>query len=586
VIFLRSGGEWLVERNCVCIPSTGQASKFILNLFVAMACLLSRPAPGQTLQPNGEQKKVHGTVVSAVTHRPVGRALVYSSDNRFGMLTDGEGNFEFTLPKTESDASAAASGPVAASNSEPWLWLMARKPGYVDDPADRRHVRASPGTEFTLSLVPEAVIKGRVTLSTNESAAGANVQIFSRQVQEGTPRWMPREAVRANSNGEFRFAELAAGSYKIVTHELMDNDPVTRVPNGPLFGFPPVYYPATTDFAAANTIQVTAGQTVQADISLVRHPYYLVTIPIANAEANPGMNITVSLQGNHSPGYSLGYNAGRQRIEGSLPNGNYVVEATTFGPAAATGMVNLAVAGAATEGHSLVLSRNSSIAVNVKEGFTASWNGSASWSDGRHTFNLHGPRMYLQISAEAADDFVHTGASLRQPSGPNDPLILEDLPPGRYWLRLHTSRGYVASATMGSIDLFHQPFVVGSGSASIEITMRDDGAEVEGTVAGVSASGTQEQNNFENLMPAAHIYWVPFPDSSGQFAEGAASADGKFTSQTIAPGTYRVLAFKERQPNFPYRDAEAMRAYETKGQVVHLPAGQKANIQLQLIPSE
>jgi hypothetical protein len=53
----------------------------------------------------------------------------------------------------------------------------------------------------------------------------------------------------------------------------------------------------------------------------------------------------------------------------------------------------------------------------------------------------------------------------------------------------------------------------------------------------------------------------------------------------VAPGTYRVLAFKNQQPNLPYRDAEAMRAYESKGQVVHLSARQKVNIQLQAIPS-
>ena len=526
-------------------------------------------------------------------HQPVGRALVYSSDNRFAMLTDGEGNFEFKLPKVESNPGITASGQgvtfIGGNSNGLSLWLMARKPGFLDDPNETRRVLANANREVTISLVPEAVIKGRVTLSTTESAAGVNVQLFSRQVQEGTPRWIPRVAVRANSNGEFRFVELAAGAYKIVTHELMDNDPVTRGSGSPLFGFPPIYYPGTTDFAAAGTIQLSAGQTFQADLSLARQPYYSVTIPVANLEPNSGLDIAVSLQGNRGPGYSLGYNQAKQRIEGSLPNGNYTVEAMTFGPTAATGAMNFAVAGAAVEGPGMVLIRNSSISLNVKEEFTATgWNGSASWTDGKHTFKLHGPQLYLQATAESADDFAQRGASLRQPAEQDDSLALEDLPPGRYWLRLHSSRGYVASATMGSVDLFHQPFVVGSGSnASIEITMRDDGAEVEGTVAGLPlVSAVQEPGYFENAMPAAHLYWVPLPDGPGQFLEGAASQDGKFSSQTIAPGTYRVLAFKTRQANLPYRDADAMRAYETKGQVVHLSPGQKVNVQLQIISSE
>jgi hypothetical protein len=52
----------------------------------------------------------------------------------------------------------------------------------------------------------------------------------------------------------------------------------------------------------------------------------------------------------------------------------------------------------------------------------------------------------------------------------------------------------------------------------------------------------------------------------------------------MAPGTYRVLAFKSRQPNLPYRDPKAMKPYESKGQVVHLSSGEKASVQLQLIP--
>ena len=52
----------------------------------------------------------------------------------------------------------------------------------------------------------------------------------------------------------------------------------------------------------------------------------------------------------------------------------------------------------------------------------------------------------------------------------------------------------------------------------------------------------------------------------------------------MTPGSYRVLAFANQQPNLPFRDAEAMKAYDTNGQVVHLTAGQKTKVQLQMIP--
>jgi hypothetical protein len=589
MIVLRNIDEPLVrrDRRWFCVPII-QLTTFVLAFLFAIGSVFA-----QAQQINNGPDKIRGTVVNAVTHQPISRALVHSPDNRFAVLTDGEGNFEFTLPKVESDGSGMALGrpSMVFFGENPngvSLWLMARKPGFLDDPNETSQIEASPGRQVTISLMPEALIKGRVTLSTTEAATGVNVQIFSRQVQDGTPRWIPALSVRANSNGEFRFAELLPGAYKVVTHELMDNDPVSTVRGGQLYGFPPVYYPSATDFAAASTIQLGAGQTFQADLSLVHHPYYPVTIPVTNAELNSGINITVSLQETRSPGYSLGFNATKQRIEGLLPNGNYLVEAATFGPNAATGVVNLAVAGAPAEGPNMVLTRNSSITVNVKEEFTATWDGSASWSDGKHNFPLRGPRVYLNARAEAVDDFAQSSGGIRQPSGPNDDsLVLEPLSPGRYWLRLSSPRGYVASATIGGVDLLHQPFVVGSGSNTpIEVTMRDDSAEVEGTVAGIaSASVTGEPGHLGSSTPSAYLYWVPLPDSRGQFLECNASPDGKFSSQTVAPGTYRVLAFKSRQTNLPYRDAEAMRPYETKGQVVHLSPGQKANLQLQLISS-
>ena len=178
-----------------------------------------------------------------------------------------------------------------------------------------------------------------------------DVQIFSRQVQEGSPRWVPRNSARTNSNGEFRFAELQPGTYKVVTHEWMDNDRETTVPGGQLYGFPPVYYPGAADFASASTIQLTAGQTFQANISLVAPALLFGKDSGRHSAEISAENITVSPQGQRGPGYSLGYNRGRQTIEGQLPNGKYLVEAETFGQNfSATGAVNLAVAGAPAEG--------------------------------------------------------------------------------------------------------------------------------------------------------------------------------------------------------------------------------------------
>jgi len=540
---------------------------------------------GQAVQSGDQNTTVRGIVINAATHEPVGRALVSSSGNQMAMLTDAEGHFEFALPKPSSDSTGATPGPGQARprQSRPGgpLWLTARKPGFLDRPNEAGQVQGIPGSEVTISLVPESLIKGRVILATGDPASGISVQLFVRQAQEGALHWVQGAQTRANSNGEFRFAELSPGVYKVVTREMMDDDPADTVIGGQQYGFPPVYYPGVPDFASAGTIQLTAGQNYQADLSIVRQPYYPVRIPVANAEANGGVRVTVSVKGHRGPEYSLGYGGGKQRIEGFLPNGNYLVEASTFGLDAESGAVNVVVAGAPAEGPSLVLTRNSSVHLQVTEEFTdTSWQGRGTWSDGTHNFELHGPRAYLQVRIEAAEDFaIQRNASLRPPRSPNDDaLVSEDLVPGRYWLRITSSHGYVASATMGGVDVLRQPFSVVSGpSTPIEITMRDDTAQIDGSVTDVATAALSPSGP---APPQAYVYCVPLADSSGQYQPLGVSADGTFHSQAMTPGTYRIMAFKTAQPNLPYRDAEAMRAYDSAGQVVRLGGGEKVNVQL------
>lgn len=263
-------------------------------------------------------------------------------------------------------------------------------------------------------------------------------------------------------------------------------------------------------------------------MSLVRQPYYPVKIPVANAEPGRGMNVTVLPQGERGPGYSLGYN-GRTQIEGMLPNGRYLVEAETFGAnSSASGAANIVVAGAPVEGPGMVLAQNNSIPVNVKEEFTSPGeNGRAFFNRGGRSFQMHGPRLDVNIGAEAMDDFgSRRGGSIRHPAGPNDDsLVLENLAPGRYWLRITAQRGYVASATMSGVDLLREPLAVVPGASTpIDITMRDDNAELEGTLLGIPTSSATS----DRFSQPGFIYCIPLPDSTGQFLQFGVSSDGKF----------------------------------------------------------
>jgi hypothetical protein len=114
--------------------------------------------------------------------------------------------------------------------------------------------------------------------------------------------------------------------------------------------------------------------------------------------------------------------------------------------------------------------------------------------------------------------------------------------------------------------------------------MRDDGGKIEGTIPAIAQVAAPADSPFTRSQ--AWVYCVPHASNAGQPHPLGVTPEGKFLSPALAPGDYLLLAFAEPQPYLPYRDSEAMKAYEVKGQIVHLSAGQTASVQLQLITSE
>ena len=564
----------------------------ILLFSLAVACLSGGRSSAQSA--SGNPDTIRGIVINSVTREPIARALVSSPGNRLATLTNSEGRFEFTLPRVDP-ATEGGSGPNApAGRSIRSYSLMARKPGFLTDPNNQgNNIRNDASKDLTLALTPEAVIVGTVTLPTSEAPDSITLQIFRRQVQDGRGHYIPAGNTQSTSDGQFRFSDLPAGTYKLLTNELLDHDPLTADPlasdsRGPLFGYPPVYYQSASDFGSASTIQLAAGQAQNVNLSLVKEPYYRVkvpvTVPVTDGREN-GVSVEVYGHGHKGPGFSLGYNNRDHAIEGMLPDGIYTIEASSSGPNRVTGLETLTVKGAPGDGRTIdgprmTLVPNASIPVYVKEEFTSS-----AHDDGNAA--LRKPRAYLSVTLVSADDFgVGGDVSLRNPTGPGDEsLVIESAPPGRYWVRVQSSRGYPASIRSGNLDLLHQPLVVGAGGGAspIEITMRDDTAEIGGTVDGVIPPAQGPASGPGAGQSRAHVYCIPVADSSGRFTEIWVKPDGSFVSQGLPPGTYRVLAFDQVQREIEYRNPEAMRAYDSKGQVVRVTGGQKERVQLQLI---
>jgi hypothetical protein len=561
---------------------------FLVGMFLFCCSSAIRLSGQSNASAAAHTDTLRGTVINSVTHEPIGRALVHSPDNRFATMTGDRGQFEFNFPRSEpgqlvtSASTLSAPGSVRESrlqyvSSNRPTNLMAAKPGYLFEENEGQGALVSADQQvLTIALTPEALVVGHILLPSVDYLDRIQVELYRREHQQGEEHWAAVGTTRSRVDGSFRFAELPAGTYKLVTRELLDRDPLTFDPGGQLFGYAPVYYPSAPDFAAAEVIRLSAGTTFQANLSPIRREYYRVKVGVANAP--PNIQLQVWPHGRPGPGYSLGFNAEEQSIEGSLPDGNYTIRATSYGPAGMTGTLNIAVGDGPTTGATMMLLPNSSIRVSVTEEFVdpetlnrirTMYNSGAS--------NPRRPN-YFNVSLAPIEQFAYIpGASLRPPNGPDDEsLVIENVQPGSYRVQATTGMGYISSITSGGGDLVHKPLLVSPGSAppAIEINLRDDGAEVNGTVEVPSQGSTFR-------LPVVHF--VPMADGGGQFRVAWASGDGRFQLQQLPPGAYRVLVFDRQRPDLEYATDEVLSQYDSKAQVIRVVAGQKEHLRLPLI---
>jgi hypothetical protein len=289
------------------------------------------------------------------------------------------------------------------------------------------------------------------------------------------------------------------------------------------------------------------------------------------------MDANVYPLGRPGPGYSLGYNAEEQIVEGSLPDGNYTLHLSTQGPSGATGLSNFSVQGAPREAPAINLIPNTSMAVSLHEEFKSGqsvFGEDPGASDGASPTRVHQRQINVQVVLQSIEEFGPTPTLVSEPvQGTQEPaLVVANIQPGRYRVHVQTGMGYAASVLYGGSNLLRQPLVVGLGGASqpIEVTLRDDGASIDGKIdEGVEA----------------HIYLLPL-DDNGEYRAINSAPDGSFGLSQVPPGSYRVLAFNTLQTDLAYNDPETMRKLESKGQVIHLDPGQNEHLRLQLVEGD
>jgi hypothetical protein len=311
-----------------------------------------------------------------------------------------------------------------------------------------------------------------------------------------------------------------------------------------------------------------------------------VKVGIRNALETPQVAVSVFPQGRPGPGFSLGYNQQEGEIQGSLPDGTYTLLVTTYGQGILAGATNITVQGSPLSGASVALLPAASIPVNVRQEFQHTQINPPENAPNSPA-PAYSPRRpnYLQVSLIPEEQFtLAMPASLGPPRGPEDEsIIVSNVMPGRYRVSVNSSGvGYVAAVTSGGRDLLREPLVVSAGTSipPLEIGLRDDGAEVDGTIEladRAARSGEQAPSNH------VVVYLRSLDRPGDQPLLTVLDSSGAFSLPQIPPGSYQVLALDRQSAAFDFQNDELLKRNESKIQFIRVVAEQKLNLHVPLI---
>jgi len=525
-------------------------------------------APVCAAQEAAKVYEVQGVVLNSVTHQPIARALVDGQQD--AILTDNDGRFELHLPEGGTQ-------------------IIVRRPGFSQQQGIGHFVAVGANLPaFTFYLIPQASITGRVTLSTGEAADDVRFTAYRKWNVNGHARWMMQGMYVTDSEGVFHMTDLEAPDSYMICSASSQEGAGNPAPGTIRYGYPPVCYPGAADPSSASALTVTPGQQADAEFTLTRQPFYRVTIAAAKSEKGQPMGIQIHDQSGRGMSFPAQWREQLGASEAYLPNGHYYAEAQIRGESSAYGRIDFSVADGPVRGLNLVTLPLHTIPVQIRKEFTESNSGGGAVFYSGPSANGPGsqqnepnPGLMLTLSSDDATMGNMGGAPLRHVRGSQDPdaFELSEQTPGRYWVRTYAFQGYVSSITSGGVDLAREPLVIGPGGAAapIEITVRNDGGRITGTVG----SGTPQGSTVGEL--SAFISAIPlFPTTSQMPMAGVYGGNGTFTLMNVPPGSYRIVA-SEKPQEIDIGDAQEMARVTAGGQTVTVEAGGTVNVQIDAV---
>jgi protocatechuate 3,4-dioxygenase beta subunit len=520
---------------------------------------------------------LEGVVRRSDTRSPIEGVTVSMFDGRSQatVITDTAGRFRFAN--------------LAPANYN----LTARRDGYAIPQARLDDVRSTTArttaivtdqktTQTFLELLPGGRISGRVYDANGQPLANVQVSPFFEAYSDGrrtlvAPSGFAR--VLTDDRGEFRMWGLVPGQYYLRAEYRAVNAQIANGRGNNLVGM--AYFPNAAQPTNAQAVTVHADSETPADIHLL--PVSAVKIS-GRISADPSVALTgvvftlasredtdvaetgrAAARGRGSP------TDGQFELIASYPGAyDIFAEGSTRDGARYVGRISVDVRDRDIANVSVVMLPTFNVKLRISGDRGPILTGAPSLQPVAPMPQSLRPRRVIATAEEGA----------ASPATPGETFagVVE----GQYHVNFAIQRAadvYVADIRQGQKSIYEDGTVVVSNDAplQVDVTLARPGGVIQGVVR--DATGKPVESAEVRLIPDGRRRENPL-----FYREGTSDAEGRFSIQGAAPGSYKLFAWSS-VPRGIERSARFMAPFEQIGKAITVTAGSSQDTVLTLIPS-
>jgi hypothetical protein len=564
-----------------------QALQTLLNTAASQGIVV-KPEPGASTSQ----------IIQALSDAAIARGFPLTTSNLYTQLSSLSGK---TPPTTTTDRD----GRFSFKDVSPGAYIVrVQKEGFFGKPEGGSYpstaatdvaVDAGKTAEADLSMIPGAIIGGRIIDEKGQLMSNANVQALTVAYAFGRATLAPQVSRVTDDRGEFRLFWLPPGEYYLAATPA----PVALAPGVPRAASPlKTYYPGLTDIALARRVTIAGGEDMGGmDIPLRGIRSFKVSgqvnslIPPPPTQLGaPGVNAAVLFMLNRDEaapddanGRQVGVvpllpSTGQFEIS-NVPPGVYELLARVADPAAqVAGGLPLAWGRARVDVRDMDVA-NLAIVVSPSSEVTGT------------LVTAEGVNLPSSLRVQLLPDDV----SIRIPAfqlvltrsavvGPDGTFKIPAVPEGHY--RVMTVAGlppdlYLADVRHKAVSVFNAGFDVRPGENNpIQIRI-GSGA---GNVSGIVQDGPAKDGPAKVVAGAtvALVPEAPRRENLALYLSAVSDASGRFVMRGVPPGAYKLFAWESVRP-FAYQNALFIAKDEDRGRLIHVEQVSTVNVELTVI---